>query len=420
MTRLLAPILFLPLISCDGGASPSRPADPLTLAAVETTLDFADAPLTGEVRAVPMVEAADLRYAVDLDGDGRPEAAGPLLDGVRVGYRYETPGVHHVRVRFERGAEVESWRQAVVVNRPDALEVLREARVGPAAAIVATTDEERVYVSVPGEGRVDAVRGFGLQRVWELELDFGEEGGGLALSPDERILYVDVGDSIVAIETVPTPRVTGTVGAAERGAGLATLPDGTILTGGKDGLARVDPATGAVLSRYDGPAGPFAASADGRRVAFVTPRGSIRSTVHLLGAEDLTALWSATLEVGFPHEATAAPSPDGSKVYALIRADDRRFVVLNGRDGAVERTLVVGSSDRATHGPRFLRSAAASPDGRWVAMVDDRHVWLVDTRIDLPLHRMDGSCCLVAASGERDVLFVIERSGELRKVEVLP
>ncbi len=418
-SRIVALSLLLAAVACGGDGPATAPPVAAELAVVETTLDFDDPPLVGEVRAWPLVESSGLTYAVDLDADGRSEEEGPLGSGVRIGYRYDEPGAHEVVVRIREDSREEAVRQALIVNDPAALETLSVGQFDlEPTGIAVAADEQVVYLSDPRNGRLLAVRGFGLGPIWEIDLPQGEHraGGGIALSSDEETLYVDVGDSTVAVRVTGTPRVIGAVGPADRGAQLHALPDGTLLGGGRDGLARVDPETGEVLAEYPERAGPFGVSADGRLVAFATSPSGV---VSLLRTNDLSVVWSTRLEEGVTRETTAVPSPNGERVYAIARTGSTRFYALDASTGTVERSLTLDRGASRTS-PLFLSPAVTSPDGRYVALVYERGIFVVDAATHLPVFRavVDQTCC-VAASGQRNVFFLANERA-VHKIEVTP
>lgn len=419
--RIIALSLLLATVACGDDGPATAPPVAAELAIVETTLDFDDPPLAGEVRAWPLVESSGLTYAVDLDADGRSEEEGPLGSGVRIGYRYDEPGAHEVVVRIREDSREEAVRQALIVNDPAALKTLsvREFDVQDDPTGIAVADDEQVvYVSEPRNGRLLAVRGFGLGPIWGIDLPQGEHraGGGIALSSDEGTLYVDVGDSTMAVRVTGTPRVIGVVGPADRGAQLHALPDGTLLSGGRGGLVRVDPETGEVLAEYPERAGPFGLSADGRLVAFATSPSGV---VSLLRTNDLSVVWNTRLEEGVTHATTAVPSPNGERVYAIARTGSTRFYALDASTGTVERSLTLDRGVSRTS-PLFVNPAVSSPDGRYVALVYERGIFVVDAATHLPVFRavVDKACC-VAASGERNVLFLANERA-VHKIEVSP
>ena len=198
----LATAAFLAL-ACGEAGSPSSPGPdtdlPVSISTIETSLDFDDSPLRGELRIVPR-ENRDLNFVVDLDDDGEVEESGPLGRGVIVGYEFVEAGPHPIRVTLTDENGILHIERTVVVNDPGDL-VIAARRTpeidGGFGGITTDPEETAVYVSAPYAGLVLRFDPFRLNQDWRLPLSMGDfpwMSGGLATSADGNTLFVDVGD----------------------------------------------------------------------------------------------------------------------------------------------------------------------------------------------------------------------------------
>src|SRR5687767_10038515 len=119
-------------------AACSDASDPVTverpqgaLGQLSVSLDFHSPPLEGWASIRPVGRRDDLSYRVDLDGDGVPEEAGPLREGVDVGYRYDSPGIHRIEVVLSAGAIEETLSLEIVAADPGAWTTLAQLNAQP-------------------------------------------------------------------------------------------------------------------------------------------------------------------------------------------------------------------------------------------------------------------------------------------------
>jgi hypothetical protein len=135
-TASAVPFLFQLLwASCDDGGpiGPDRVTEPLpaSFGQVEVDVAFGDPPFEGEVLIIPAAPADDWKYEVDLDANGMADERGSVGLGVHIGFRYEQPGPHLIRVILDDGMNRYSQERLVMVNDSTAMSMVREQTVGP-------------------------------------------------------------------------------------------------------------------------------------------------------------------------------------------------------------------------------------------------------------------------------------------------
>jgi len=423
-------LLILAAGGCDG-SSPTVPVPseqdppiplgsplPAHLADVTTTLDFGDPPFSGRLRITPSQETSELHYAIDLNGDALTDEMGPLGLGVALTYLYETTGAHEIGIAIRAGTEWFRDDRVVIVNDPEAIRVADsvwypEGLAGDFSGIALDEARNIIYVATGGLDRRDilAFRSTNLGFLWRLSLSATEPGDAtaLALSTDGSVLYVDTGDSIEAVSVIGARSSLGVVGPGDVGTSLVLGDDGILFSGGSNGIARIDPASGQVLARRDalfGGGGGFSLSMDEDRVAFLESTHLCR--LSLLDAQDLESLWTVEdLATGSEDCIRVAFSPRDDALYVLAGSDGWLLLVVDVATGSVMRRIKLAEEDRRTRSPGASSGSATVADGRYVAFSTERGAFLVDTATQLPAYALSaitddraiGCCNIMAGSG---------------------
>ncbi len=407
----LATAAFLAL-ACGEAGSPSSPGPdtdlPVSISTIETSLDFDDSPLRGELRIVPR-ENRDLNFVVDLDDDGEVEESGPLGRGVIVGYEFVEAGPHPIRVTLTDENGILHIERTVVVNDPGDL-VIAARRTpeidGGFGGITTDPEETAVYVSAPYAGLVLRFDPFRLNQDWRLPLSMGDfpwMSGGLATSADGNTLFVDVGDSLARIDVSGAePGPASTFSRADLGNIVERLPNGRLLAGGMDGVLLIDPSTGAILAERDLFDGyDFAGSPDGRFVASINGL-----YILLLSADDLSEVWH--VESDAVAYGAVAFSHSGESLLVLLRTRTGEWLlqVFEAETGELERRYLLGPTGNYLTWDRKTQPATHTADGRFVVFATDVGAFFVDAVTGLPRLREPGpapdsvpiGCCNVVAT----------------------
>jgi len=384
---------------------------------------FGDPPLVGEIRIRPAGVGADWRYSVDLDGNGRADETGQVRLGVAIGYRFETFGPHRITIDLERGDERHRLERFVVVNDTTAAQVLAQVSLeeaGAGLAGVALDPRNRLFV-LALEHLVFQLDSFTLATMSRLPIPgvrfpngfLGTEG--LALAGDDT-LFVDLGDSLLAIHVLDEPSILGTVAPSHWGSQLYRRRDGLIYIGGGLGLALVDPGTGGVLASREG-SGVFAVTPDERVVAVLQGFPGPDRTLFLLGADDLREKRIIRLGSELPSPAALSFNHRGDRIYAVFGGGEWRLLVIDPQSGRVLRDMTLGRDNSDfVHG---VNPAAMTPDRRFVVLPTGVGAFFIDTREDLPRFRVsresqgrEATCCNVAASAETGVFYFAQGLGD--------
>jgi hypothetical protein len=428
------PLLFALIAAGCDGSSPAAPVpsendDPIRIPAgqapsagvieVTTTLDFGDPPFSGRLGITPLDDTPDFHYAVDLDGDGWTDEMGPLGLGVTLAFLFETPGPHQMGIAVYDGAKWLRSDKIVVVNDPGAIQVfdpeIFEELPGAFSGIVFDDARDIIYVATDGVERRDvlALRSAGLKVLWRFSLEataadpFVGDATALALSADGGTLYVDTGDSIEAVSVTGEPGSLGVVGSGDAGTLLSAADDGILYSGGSNGIARIDVATGRVLARRDAQlGGSFSLSPDGDRVAFLESTHFCR--LALLDATDLRSLWTVENLHPAPSDcAFVAYSPRDNVLYVLALAlrEGWHLIVVDGATGAVLRRMQLTQEDPGSRSPGVSSGSVATEDGRYVAFSTEVGAFFIDARTHLPAYAFLGGvddlangCCNITSA----------------------
>lgn len=430
---LLAILLpFLVLSSCSSPTQTEPSATPPPgIATVRPSLAFGDPPLEGFLEVTPSPGETDWRFEADLDEDGRPDESGALGHGVLLSYSFEEPGVHLMRIAFERGDVQQAVDAPVVVNDLTATDIVSTVSFpdGLLGGVALDEDRNALYVA---DSRVPAIRildpSTPLSSKSVIELPPLREGipiQGVELSADRRTLFVDHGDTLIAIRLGDEPLVEHmSIGTAAT-RHLKVSPDGTLFLSGFDGLVRVDPAGDSTFLPLEG-AGQLALSPDQGSLAVLQwPVGDPLPRVRLFDVPDLASRWSTTLPVPqFPRAVVFGPA--GQRLYVLAGFAEFHLLVLDSVTGKVLSELVLArgiDSERFQFG--VSSPAERSTNGRFVVFGTGLGAFFIDTRTDLPAFRTEmgepgqsPGCCDVVASSRGDEFFFSSPSGAVSKIAV--
>lgn len=451
MKRLLLISWIVALgLGCTKAPSPVEPAPPVPQPVVELTRGFGDSPLVGEIVLTPSagtVSGNAWRYSIELDSDGRADAAGEVRSRVVVPYRFETPGPHRIEVVLTRGAERQEIEEFVVVNDPSALEVVGalDLPVGEGFLTGIAVDRRGEHVYVAGTFRdpgplfsVNAatmtLEGFG-------SLDQGVTEG-LSAAPDEDLLYAVSKEGDFEVISIPGMERVAFFDPLPVQFHVLALPGRRAYAGGW-GFTLIDTETGAILEEMPGLLySEFALSPNGTRIGLLSSgRGGIPDELFMLTASDLETIWRTDLRAlnsldlpadEFVRSDAIAFSSDGDRLYvtrftsatAGTSGSGRwEFLVLDARDGRLVRKLTLGYGCSIAHCQAIANSTALSADGRWAAMVTGVGTFFIDRELDLPLYRTPDDiltyCCNVAANPVRNEFFFSGFQGErVTKVRV--
>ncbi|HEY0812043.1 MAG TPA: beta-propeller fold lactonase family protein [Pseudonocardia sp.] len=226
----------------------------------------------------------------------------------------------------------------------------------------------------------------------------------MAVSPDDRHLYVAGACCAVSVIDPATGAVTATIPTRHGAAGLAVSPDGAHLyaTDSTSGTVSViDVAANAVTATVSVGPDPLgvAVSPDGR--ALYVAEDSDPGTVAVLDAA--TAAVTRTIAVG-GNPAAVAVTPDGRAAYVTNDAANT-VSVLDADTGAVIAAVPVGQYPGAGQYPQAV---TISPDGRYayVASPQIGAVTVLDTSSLTPAARLPSSGFMVVAPGARHAYLV--------------
>ncbi|MFE1290260.1 hypothetical protein [Streptomyces sp. NPDC058751] len=254
--------------------------------------------------------------------------------------------------------------------------------------IVLGPDGRRAYVATSntgseggGEGRVSVIDTTTEAVVADIDLDalfLGILGGDLAVTPDDRHLYV-TGAREVTVLDLATDRVAGTIPLPEGltlATGVAIAPDGSrafvLAQGGGEagGMCVVDTASRSVIDRIGLSFEPFGIELgpDGKR-AYVSHSGDSGMLI------DLATRKAEVLPFPFEGGFRMAITPDGERAYVGRDHNDDLWVT----------ELTAHSVTAVVPTMRNIGDVAITPDGGLVYVAqggghgDEPNVMVVDT-----------------------------------------
>ena len=221
----------------------------------------------------------------------------------------------------------------------------------------------------------------------------------MAVSPDDRHVYVAGAGGAVSVMDAATGAVTATIPTRHGVSGLAISPDGTHLyatDGASDTVSVIDAAVGAVTATI--PVGPdpmgVAVSPDGHTVYVAEDSDPGTLTVIDTG----TAAITERIPVG-GNPAAVAVTPDGRSAYVTSDASNT-VSVIDTDTGVVTASVPVGQYPGAGQYPQAVTIA---PDGRhaYVASPQIGAVSVIDTSTLTLVGRIPTSGFMVTPPGGR-------------------
>jgi YVTN family beta-propeller protein len=221
----------------------------------------------------------------------------------------------------------------------------------------------------------------------------------MAVSPDDRHVYIAGVGGAVSVMDAATGAVTGTIPTRYGVSGLAIGPDGAHLyatDGASDTVSVIDAAANAVTATI--PVGPnplgAAVSPDGRTVYVAEDSDPGTLTVIDSG----TAAITRRIAVG-GNPAAVAVTPDGRSAYVTSDASNT-VSVIDTDTGVVTASVPVGQYPGAGQYPQAVTIA---PDGRhaYVASPQIGAVTVIDTSTLTLVGRIPTSGFMVAPPGGR-------------------
>lgn len=414
--------------ACSDGTGPIPPP-PGTAPTVDTSVGFGDPPVSGTVtiRRQDLTEAWS--FSVDLDSDGDAEASGEVRQGADVPFEFSTPGIHRIRVELSLAGDRFQTERLVIVNDPEASEVVRTV------SIPADDEIQRSLEGITiGEGSTGlelytamslAKRVFRLDPVTlevRAEISLVSENvftlEGMDLDPTGDFLYVVAKNQALISLATPDLTLAQILGVAGVAFTVHALSPGMVLAGGEGAVSLVDVKDGTILnSRQLQGAVNFAVSSDGNMLALIQRPSFIR----FLRVPGLSDLGMTELPTGF-QAFVVAFEPSGEKLYVLGNEP-----VVSGRVRFI--TIHTATAQIVTDQPleecglclsfTIANPYATSFDGRFVVFPTGLGAYLVDTSLDLPLFRTGFSgCCNVASSPTTNEFYFANLDGAVSIVKL--
>lgn len=414
---------------CDQGSLTGSMGVPLPTPRITVTLGFGDPPLIGSLILDParIEDATPWNYTIDFNGDVVPDVQGVAGVLVSVPYQYEEVGPHSIGIEFQRGDQTIEFREIVVVNDVEAIEVL-------GAGTLATQPDRSHGIAVDRFGEfvfTTTVRQRTISRLDATSLDllgesFVEGTGvleGLSAAPDEDLLYsVETGQmNVLAIPQLE--KLDFFDGIPGRFFVEALPSRRAYVSGWVDGISLLDTQTGQILEQINTPGitGEFAVSPNRSRIVVAILTSERRDGLALLRASDLGILWETDLSQtapvfipgGFPETNALAFSRDGSRIYvmrAIVGVAQWELLVLEADDGRLVHRISLGPGCDSGVSCGGAGVTAVSLDETLVAFSTGQGAVFVDRDLDLPLYRSSPSdviiyCCGVAANPVRDEFY---------------
>lgn len=427
---IVVSLLILGLVSgCKGASSslhePGLPAGPAPI--VSASLGFGESPVEGFLYLRPSESTTAWTYSVDVDEDGRADHQGILEGEIGFAYRFAAPGVHRIRVSLEGPGRNETSEVPVVVNDPNAVQILVQRDIDG-------SDPDAIFegIAVNRAGTALFVGDFVHSRIHQLDpvdlattgpplelrrAEFEPRGGaeGLSITPSDSILLVAHKYFAFSVVGIPSMEIRRSL-QMEGEFFIEALDETTALSIGRTEVVLVDTRTGESIRRLGLPTTRHFASHPAGRVAVLDGHGP-PPTLHIVSLPELEEVGHVPLpQLEFAN--IVAFDPAGDRVYVVGSDSERRaiFVLIDVATTRVLMTMSLGSR----HCIMFwvANPVATLAGGRYVAIEQADGVYFIDTALDLPrFHALVGRS--VAASPVENEVFSLEGDGVVTKARIV-
>lgn len=421
--RVLALASFVSLVPACGSDDPSGPARPSgPEPAVLVDHDFGEPPVEGTLRIIPGSGTAGWSYRVDAIPPETTDRAGDLNAPVAVPYRFESHGVHLIRVELIGPEGPVIVEKAIVVLDPESdFEVLAQRpveEIWPDAAlhdalypegIVMDPDGRWLYAANYPSGELVRINPATLEVVDRLQL--ARQLEGLSVTPTgDRLFAVHKGIGLSVVD-LSSFTATSMPASVAHGHFIQALDQVYALVSGSGLFARVDMERGVVEENaaHVGAHPHFDVFPDGQRVvAGVSPWQEL-PFLEILSLPSLSSLRSIPIEELASIQIVAV-DPAGDRLYVIgRRGGETRFVLVDADTGEVLTSTGLGSKACVCVANPVVTYAS----GRYIAFEHGGSVVVVDTELDLPRYLFEpgdplaGGPSGVAAHPDSDILYVL-------------
>jgi DNA-binding beta-propeller fold protein YncE len=414
---MLLLIFTLFVVTCSEGPSgTSGPSGPTPAVLVDH--EFGEPPVEGTLRVVPGPGTEGWRYRIDAIPPESQVREGSLEGVIAIPYRFDTPGVHVIRVELlgPEGSQVVE-KPIVVVDPESDFEILAQRPVEEIWPDAATIYPEGIVLDPAGRwlyaanywtGELVRIDPATLGVVDRLQLTPQLEG--LTVTPSgDRLFGVHKG---IGLSVVDLASFTGTFTSIAEGHFIHALNETDALVSGSE-LQVVDIEREAVEHRIRSLSigAPYFAVFPGKqRIAATLNRFEEHPSLVIFSLPSLASIRTIPLS-GVSWANQVAVGPQGDRIYVIGEGEDgRRFFLVDANTGEVLNSITLTTS-RCTW-------CAANPvvgfaSGRYVAFEQNGSVVIVDTELDLPRFLFQpggpvlGGPAGVAAHPTSEILFVL-------------
>lgn len=417
--------------ACGQGDGPTDRVEPSgPPPGIAVSLGFGGPPLEGFLYLHPTATTEDWGYSIDLNEDDQADHEGIVGRDIGFAYRFESPGVHRIRVDLTGPDGPQTIDAPVVVNDPNAVHILAQRQIvlgGPFLDFSfegITTDRNgtAVYVADFWQNEIFRLDPSDLQDLGpslKRPRDRGFEA--LSVPPSDTLLFVmhkDFGMTVIAIPSMEFRR-----NIPVEGDFFAHAIDDTLaLTTGWGHFSLIDTRSGSHIRALPIPAAwHFSVSPNGSMAAVLNVARP--AAVHLVGLLDLQEID----RIDFPNlfsVSTVAFDPAGDRLYVMgSDGQDAHFLLVEVASRTVLLTLPLGPG---RCGYCVANPVATLPSGRFVAMEWGGGTYFIDTELDLPRfhtgirvgNNFFAAGLSVAASPVEEAFYLLRPDGFIQKVRI--